>query len=229
MHQAPLSHALDAPWALGRAAFEAIASHLDGLAPRQLVEFGSGVSTAALALRYPALRILSIDHDARFLDATRARLAEGAPGASAHVELALRPLVWQRHGGAPYLGYAPAPFPEQVDAVLIDGPPFWTRGGREAALYQVMPHLRVGGLVFLDDYGRAGERRMVRHWLSVYRGSLTLETVLEAGHRVAVLRRTDTLAPRWDAPRRHVAARLEAGLQPVAAAVRRFALALRQT
>jgi predicted O-methyltransferase YrrM len=226
MHQAPPSHALDAPWALGRAAFEAIASHLDALAPRQIVEFGSGVSTAALALRFPTTGILSIDHDPRFLDATRARLAEGG-ATSDRVELALRPLEWQRHGGAPYLGYAPGPFPAQVDAVLIDGPPFWTRGGREAALYQVMPHLRVGGLVFLDDYGRAGERRMVRHWLSVFRGSLSVETILEAGHRVAVLRRTDTLAPRWDAPRRHLTTRLEAGLQPVAAAVRRLALALR--
>jgi predicted O-methyltransferase YrrM len=227
MPQSSASSPLDAPWAIGAASFEVIVRCLKGLAPQHLVEFGSGVSTAELAQRLPDTRILSIDHDARFLDATRARLEAAGPEAARRVELALRPLAWQRHGSAPYLGYAPGPFPERVDAVLIDGPPFWTRGGREAALYQVMPHLRVGALVFLDDYDRRGERRAVGHWLEAFRGSLALEDVYEEGHRVAVLRRTDVLPPRWGSIRRQLRARIDAGLQPLTASVRRAALALR--
>jgi predicted O-methyltransferase YrrM len=223
----PTPSPLDAPWAIGAASLEVIARCLQGLAPRHLVEFGGGASTGALARRLPETHILSIDHDPRFLDATRARLASENPEVSGRVELSLRPLVWQRHGRAPYLGYGPGPFPATVDAVLIDGPPFWTRGGREAALYQVMPYLRVGGLVFLDDYRRHGERQAVRHWLDAFRGSLALEDVFDEGHRVAVLRRTDVLPPRWGSIARRVRAHVDAGLQPFTAGVRRAALSLR--
>lgn len=215
------SVALDAPWAIGGAALDAIRERLAALAPKTLVEFGGGVSTAALARSLPETRILSIDHDPHFLEATRARLSPAAC-----VELSLRPLVWQDHGEAPYLSYESGPFPEEVDAVLIDGPPHWTRGGREATLYQVIDRVRVGGLVILDDYGRRRERRIVAHWLEVYRGSLELVEHLEVGHHLAVLRKTDTVPPCWEAGGRRLDVKVQAGLQPLTSTIRRAALRL---
>lgn len=212
--------ALDAPWAIGSEAMSAVRERLAALDPETIVEFGGGVSTAALARAFPRAHILSIDHDARFLEATRARLA------GSRVELALRPLTWQDHGEAPYLSYEEGTLPERVDAVIIDGPPHWTRGGREATLYQVFDRLRVGGLVVLDDYRRGRERRIVQHWLEVFRGSLELVEHLEVGHHLAVLRKTDSLAPCWEG-RRRLDAKIQAGLQPLTATLRRVALGLR--
>lgn len=217
--------ALERPWAIGDAAWWAIRERLSQFGPgslETLVEFGSGASTAALAQAFPQTHILSIDHDPRFAAATKERLPRDTK-----VELALRPLVWQDHGGAPYLCYEVGELPERVDAVLIDGPPHWTRGGREAALYQVWERLRVGGLVFLDDYRRPMERKVVSHWLTVFAGSLELAEVLEVGHHVAVLRKTDHLSPRWDLGPRRARATRAAWLQPFTSTVRRVVLGLR--
>lgn len=212
--------ALDAPWAIGSDAMSAVRERLAVLGPETIVEFGGGVSTAALARAFPRARILSIDHDPRFIEATRARL-EGT-----RVELSLRPLTWQDHGEAPYLSYEDGPFPERVDAVIVDGPPHWTRGGREATLYQTFERLRVGGLIVLDDYRRRRERRIVAHWLEVFRGSLELVEHLEVGHHLAVLRKTDTVKPCWEG-RRRMNVKVQAGLQPLTATLRRVALGLR--
>ena len=215
--------ALDAPWAIGSEAMSAVRERLALLGsktPLTIVEFGGGVSTAALARAFPRAHILSIDHDPRFLEATRLRVA------GTRVEVSLRPLTWQDHGEAPYLSYEAGAFPEMVDAVLVDGPPHWTRGGREATLYQVFDRLKVGGLVILDDHRRRRERRIVEHWLEVYRGSLELVEVLEVGHHLAVLRKTDALAPSWEG-RRRFDAKVQAGLQPLTATLRRVALGLR--
>lgn len=212
--------ALDAPWAIGSEAMSAVRERLALLGPETIVEFGGGVSTAALARAFPRAHILSIDHDPRFIESTRLRV-EGT-----RVELSLRPLAWQDHGEAPYLSYEDGAFPERVDAVIVDGPPHWTRGGREATLYQVFDRLRVGGLVVLDDYRRRRERRIVEHWLEVFRGSLELVEHLDVGHHLAVLRKTDTVLPCWEG-RRRLDVKVQAGLQPLTATLRRVALGLR--
>jgi predicted O-methyltransferase YrrM len=217
-----LDAALDAPWAMGAAAYHAAAAYLRRIDPRTIVEFGSGVSTAALARDFPDARILSIDHDPRFVGETRERLAR-SPG----VDVSHRPLTWQHHVGLPYLSYAQGPLPPVIDAILVDGPPHWTRRGREATLLQALPYLRVGGLVILDDLERRGERRMLAHWLRTFRGSLELVEILDTGHRLAVLRRTDVLPPRDPDLRQRLDVRLNAAVQPAASRLRTFMLSLR--
>jgi hypothetical protein len=137
---------LDAPWALGKRACAQVLRRLRALDARTIVEFGSGASTAALAQDLPDATILSVDDDATYFARTRAQLPPHA-----RVELLHRQLVWQRHGAAPYLCYAPCSFPRGVDALLVDGPPHWTRRGREACLYQAMPSLKIGAQILLDD------------------------------------------------------------------------------
>ncbi|HRE92376.1 MAG TPA: hypothetical protein PK095_24890 [Myxococcota bacterium] len=80
--------------------------------------------------------------------------------------------------------------------------------------------------MILDDYRRWRERRIVQHWLEVFRGSLELVEEIEVGHHLAVLRKTDTLAPCWER-RRRLDAKVQAGLQPLTATLRRVALGLR--
>lgn len=213
---------LDVPWALGESAYSRILEHLRVIEAPTIVEFGSGASTAALARDLPDATILSIDDDATYFERTRARLPS-----TAKVDLVHRPLRWQRHGGAPYLSYAHFDLPDAVDAVLIDGPPHWTRRGREACLYQIMPALRTGARIFLDDYKRMAEQRMVRNWLDAYPGALRLVGVIEEGDHVAMLEKTAaTPSPRHTLSRR-TDAYLHAALQPVTSGVRRVAMRLR--
>ena len=125
------------------------------------------------------------------------------------------------------MSYAPGAFPDAVDALIVDGPPHWTRRGREASLYQAMPSLKVGARIFLDDYRRAAEKRMVQNWLGAYPGALRLVDVIEEGDHVAVLEKTEEAeAPRSTVARR-VDAWLQAALQPFTSRVRRVALRAR--
>lgn len=213
---------LDAPWCLGTEAYAGLLSHLRRIDARVIVEFGSGASTVCLSRDLPGARIVSIDDDARFFQRTRDHLPEGA-----QVELSHRPLAWQRHGGARYLSYAEGPMPDQVCAVIIDGPPHWTRRGREACLYQVAPWLREGGLVFLDDYARPAEQRMVQNWLRAYPGAMVEREPIAANDRVAVVEKVGpTPVPQLD-PRRRSDALLQAALQPLTARIWRLSMALR--
>lgn len=212
---------LDAPWALGERAYARVLRELRAMEAPTIVEFGSGASTAALARDLPTATIFSVDSDATYFERTRAQLPSNAK-----VELVHRPLVWQLHGGAPYLCYARCDLPNAVDALLIDGPPHWTRRGREACLYQAMPSLKIGARIFLDDYKRVPERRTVRHWLAAYPDALRLVEVIEEGDRVAVLEKTaEQSAPQRDFLR-SADAHWQAAIQPLTSGVRRISMRL---
>ncbi len=215
------SSPLDAAWALGERAYGQVLLNLRAMEAPTIVEFGSGASTAALARDLPDSTIFSVDSDATYFERTRAQLPSNAK-----VELVHRPLVWQRHGGAPYLCYARCNLPDAVDALLIDGPPHWTRRGREACLYQAMPSLKIGARIFLDDYRRAPERRTVRHWLAAYPEALRLVEVIEEGDHVVVLEKTaEQSAPRRDFLR-SVDAHWQAAIQPLTSGLRRISMRL---
>jgi predicted O-methyltransferase YrrM len=175
---------LDQGWAIGEESFRQIVERLRAAGARQIVEFGSGISSIRLALELPGARVFSIESNREWYETVLRMRAEHA--VERNLTVVRRLLRWQKHAGAMFLSYAPGPLPQPIDAVLIDGPPTWTRRGREACLYQAMPFLRVGGLVFLDDFARSREKTIVRNWRWSYPGTFNLSTI-ESGHRVCVL------------------------------------------
>lgn len=213
---------LDAPWALGERTYARILEHLRTKGARTIVELGSGASTVALCRDLPDASLFSVDDDATYFERTRAQLP-----AHAEVMLVHRPLAWQWHGGAPYLSYEPGSFPDGVDALLVDGPPHWTRRGREACLYQVMPSLEVGAQIFLDDYRRSAEQTIVRNWLDSYPGALRLVEVIEEGDQVAVLEKVAAASEPRPTVTRRTDAWVQAALQPLTSRARRIAMRLR--
>lgn len=171
-------------WSLGEQAYRAIQNDLVQHGARTIVEFGSGASTVRLSQDFPSATILSIESEASFCQKTRGQLAQGR--GEGRVEVALRPLTWQRHSLGWFRSYHPGSFPRDVDAVLIDGPPIATRRGREACLYQVFQFARIGARIYLDDYCRDAEQKIVRNWLRAYPGALSYCATFPSEHQVAV-------------------------------------------
>lgn len=177
---------LDRGWCITETAFEAICEVLSRKRPRCIVEFGSGPSSIRLAQRFPGTEILSIEHDWEHLARIR-RLAEPhLLGTS--LWFSLRPLTWQRQLGGWFRSYRPGVFPQQVDAVIIDGPPFYCFRGREACFHQVVANLPVGAVVILDDYSRPAERLADTNWELAYPGQFQTQE-LRVGHALCVKQR----------------------------------------
>ena len=156
---------LDTSWRIGERSFRYICALIRDNQYRSLVEFGSGASTVRLAAEFPKMLIVSIEHDSAFLEQTRRLLAQAAP--NTRVDLQHCRLRWRFLGGRPFFTYSQARLPEQVDLVIIDGPPGSTRRGREACLYVCYERLRIGGVVVLDDLCRQNEQQSYANWLAV--------------------------------------------------------------
>lgn len=175
-------------WSLGEEAYQSILRDLRSIGAARIVEFGSGTSTLRLSRDLPNAELFCVESDAAYLDETRRNLE--AYGGLAEVDVSLRPVAWQRYGLSWFRSYGRGPFPDGVDAVLIDGPPIQTRRGREACLYQVFPHCHAGTRIYLDDYRRDAERQIVDNWLRAYPGALSHIATFDVDYQVAVLERT---------------------------------------
>jgi predicted O-methyltransferase YrrM len=139
------------------------------LAPRHVVELGSGLSTCVLARAAAEgnlpCAVSVVEHDPAFRQITARKLERY--GLTSAVRFHLAPLVARKCldrtvpmyelGPGGLASYLPA------DVVLIDGPPS-VLGGREGTLYQVMDFARPGTLVLLDDAGRAEEQSALARW-----------------------------------------------------------------
>lgn len=171
---------LDVPWSIGEKAFEGICNELEFNNPKKIFEFGSGVSSIRFAQQFPLAQIYCLDHEQRFAKRTQklALLHNINPN---RFFIESMPLKWQRYGITWYLTYAVSNFPQDIDVVIIDGPPARTRRGREACLYQIERSLRIGGVVFLDDLYRIDEHRIAQNWMMRY-GDYFDYSVIRRGH-----------------------------------------------
>lgn len=187
-----LDLSLDSGFSVGEEAFREIVRRFKDVEAKRIVEFGSGVSTARLAIEFPSARILSVEHSRDFMTVTAAYVKSLERGEG--VKLDLRPAEWRRVGPGVALSYAKGEFPVCVDAVLVDGPPGWMHRGREACLYDVWKALRVGGVLILDDYERRAERAAGAAWRVALGAGAEFED-LPVGHRLLVVRKAKSSCP----------------------------------
>jgi predicted O-methyltransferase YrrM len=156
-------------WPLAPDVLRFLAALVRVLRPRHVIEFGSGLSTRALARacagREPTCAISSADHDPDYSRAARAAVRADAAGA--RVRLQIAPVVARDCGGEllPVYALSAARMASRrpADLALIDGPPDLL-GGREGTLYQVLDLARPGTIVLLDDAAREHEQEALRHW-----------------------------------------------------------------
>lgn len=164
---------LDVPWWT----YDAILQVEDFLSDRsgaRVFEYGSGASTVWLAKR--AGSVISVDHDAEWIDFSRPRLAELG---NASVELVAPDSVAdadpQYHSGKP--GYGGASFrtyvesidrwPGEFDLIVIDG------RARAACLGKAVERLAEDGMIVFDNSHRLRYRRAI--------GQCGLEPVVTRG------------------------------------------------
>ncbi len=135
--------------------------------PQSVLECGAGISTIVLARalqRNGKGHLYSLEHDARFAEQSRQRLAEY--GLSDWASIIHAPLVPASVGSRQHRWYDASKLPAgNFDLMVIDGPPT-TQG--QLSRYPAGPilfgRLNVGALVFLDDARRADEQKVAGLW-----------------------------------------------------------------
>jgi len=139
-----------------------LVDHIEKHQPKLIVEFGTGASTLILSRalqRAGGGTLISFEQHADFVEATRKWLGEHGLEADVRA-VPLRPSP----DGWPGLWYDHGPLPDNIDMMVIDGPPWtihpFTRGAAATLFDKIAP----GGTIFLDDAARPGERIVARRW-----------------------------------------------------------------
>lgn len=158
-------------WALDAEFLEHLRGVLDRYDAPRVLEFGSGRGTKALArlCENRGGSLVSIDHDASWHADTTSQLERHGLTGTASVRLCpLQDVDFYGVAGRFYdMSWLS---PEDVfDVVVVDGPPTVTSAlARLPALPAVAAHLSPKGFdVFLDDYEREAEKKVVEIWRTV--------------------------------------------------------------
>lgn len=152
-------------WTLDAAGLGLLQRLIEEGKPSLVVELGSGLSTIVIAARLAQAghgRVVSVEHDARYADATRSYLR--ANGLHAVAEVRTAPLSGQS-GGAPWYDMAAFEDLQDINLLLVDGPPMPIAPRvREPALDRLRDRLAPGAVLVLDDAQRPGEREVLAAW-----------------------------------------------------------------
>ncbi|MCK9795027.1 class I SAM-dependent methyltransferase [Isoptericola sp. 4D.3] len=158
-------------------------------ARRNIFECGSGASTlwtaAALRRRGQGGHVWSLESDATYAEVTRENLKRH--GLESWATVIDAPLVPTRVAGldATQPWYDLSAWPaeaREADLLFVDGPPANTaRYARFPAVPQLLPRLRDGGLVVLDDTNRPHEREIVRRWAAGAHSGRSVRVVKSVG------------------------------------------------
>lgn len=155
-------------YALSPDALLALVRYVQQAKPKNIVEFGSGVSTMVLtsvAASYGG-KVTSFDNEELFASKTRKTLM----GAD-NITVLTRPLTKQKFGKRTYSWYSvmDEDLPTTVDLVIVDGPPESVQDEvRYPALPRLVGRMPKGSRLYLDDSNRKAETNIVNKWLKQF-------------------------------------------------------------
>jgi len=138
--------------------------------PSSVVEFGPGVSTLVIGYLLEKSgqgRLVSFEHEERNLESQRAEIKRHK--LESVVTVVHAPLKQTTIAGKKWNWYSAntvkAHLPNVIDMVLVDGPPAAVGPlSRYPALPVVLPRLRAGSVILLDDAHRSNEQAILRLW-----------------------------------------------------------------
>lgn len=139
-----------------------VADHILEHKPKVVVEFGTGASTLVIARALQQAgggTLISFEQHADFVEATKKWLGEHGLEADVRA-VPLRPSP----GGWPGLWYDHGPLPDDIDLMVIDGPPWTIHPFTRGAAGTLFDRIAQGGTIMLDDAARPGERVVARRW-----------------------------------------------------------------
>lgn len=165
---------------------------LGGSGRRVILECGSGASTLweAAALRHrDEGHVYTLEHDTAFGEVTRQALrSHGLENWATVVDAPLVELDVPRLGRQPWYDLSQLGDLEDVDLLFVDGPPRPTAPlARFPAVPLLLPRLRDGALVVLDDTNRRAEKDIAKMWAEKGSFNRPLTIVKEVG-RSTILR-----------------------------------------
>lgn len=158
-------------WAASPDFLSIVADHILQTRPDVIVECGSGASTIVLA-KCVALNgkghIYSLDHEAEFADKTSALLQRS--GLEDYAEVITAPISQLKNGNEVWPWYTLTKFPDlEIDVLIVDGPPMpLGKMVRYPAGPKLIPNLRPGGSVILDDAARSDEQEIITRWMEEF-------------------------------------------------------------
>jgi len=141
--------------------------------PNLILELGSGLSTVIIAMILKKIghgKLVSVEHDKKYLDKTREYLE--IHGLSQLVKLIHAPLKEIHVGGRKFLWYTPESFKSvrDIDMLIVDGPPGNTcKLARFPAMPVLYEKLSKNAIVVIDDMVRKDEQEMLKKWVRIYK------------------------------------------------------------
>lgn len=134
--------------------------------PKVVVELGGGVSTLVVGRCLEKVghgKLISFDHNSDYCQETVSRVDDR--GLGGWVQCIHAPLSLVRCDSDEYQWYTVETVPENIDILIVDGPPLSLGDmSRFPAGPVFFPSLVSGGIVFLDDANREMERKVVGKW-----------------------------------------------------------------
>jgi predicted O-methyltransferase YrrM len=139
-----------------------IVEEIEERRPQVVVELGSGATSLVIARaleQHGKGSLHSYDQHEPFIREMDKWLAEHRLSAYFHyAPLTLRDPAW------PGLWYDLPEVPARIDMLVIDGPPWAVHPFARGMADRLFDRIAPGGLVFLDDAARPGERFVARRW-----------------------------------------------------------------
>ena len=149
---------------------EILLDEIDAKPPKQVLEVGSGTSSAlfaAAADKY-CFDVLSLENYYQTVEYVKFLLSELSCGNRLTIQVCK--FIRRKYSNGDKYRWYNANFNSinnPIDFVLIDGP-MGTLVGRNGALPEVIPFLAEDHRIFLDDSSRSHERNCIREWKKHY-------------------------------------------------------------
>lgn len=163
---------LSGGWAMDATNLVAALDIIERQCPRVVVELGSGTSSAwigRLVRRLGTGRVISLDHEARYADGTRAVIERLGLTDCVEVRVASMVDAGIAEHETPWYDISVLDDVTAIDVMIIDGPPDMTGPmARYPALPMLVDRMSDGALILVDDAGRSSETEMIDRWKQEY-------------------------------------------------------------
>jgi hypothetical protein len=177
-------------WAVDPIFAEQLVFQLLERRPQLVVECGSGSSSVLIAATLKQLQcgyLLSLEHEARFAERTRAM--EDGFGVNDHAQVLTAPLRPWHIGGEALSWYGFDPDRElrsRIDLLVVDGPPGpIAPRARYPAVPVLRPYLSEECVILMDDGRRPDEQWIARRWAAELGGDLE---EMDVGRGIFIIR-----------------------------------------